>query len=248
MAIYDSAMQQILSGKVNNPYLDQQAQGIRNQVNDNLQQTILPGIGSGAMAAGQYGGSRQGIAQGLAIGQSNKYLSDALSNLYGGAQQQANQLQAGAAGQLSAQDAEMARQQAQIAAQQAMQTQNLGFQNQWQNQNFYTNNRGLDLQQAGLGANLFNQGLQGSLGLGQGISNIGQQQFQAPWQSLGDYSNLINPYTGLGGSQTSTSSQGGGVTGALGGFLAGSQLYNTLSGNTPGNPPAQPLGLGAYGR
>jgi len=66
-----------------NPYLQNQADAITNQVNRNLQNNILPGINSQAQAAGGYGGSRQGIAQGLAIGQTNQDLSNALAGLYG---------------------------------------------------------------------------------------------------------------------------------------------------------------------
>lgn len=66
-----------------NPYLDQMAQGITNQYTENLQENILPGIRYGAQAAGGFGGSRQGIAEGKAIGESNEGLANALANLYG---------------------------------------------------------------------------------------------------------------------------------------------------------------------
>lgn len=236
MADYNAAMTQILSGKVQNPYLDQMATGIKNTVNDNLQQNILPGIGDSAMASGGYGGTRQGIAQGLAIGQSNKYLSDALSNLYGGQQSQANQLQAQMTGQLSAQDAQKAINDANLA---------LGYFNA--NNNFYTANRGLDQSGMQLGANLFGNGVSGNLGLGGAQVGIGQQQNQAPWNQLGNYSNTVNQYTGLGGSATQTNSQGGGLTGALGGALAGGQLFSNLGFGqpTPANTNVSTL-RGAY--
>lgn len=79
-----------------NPYLQGQAQAIISQSNQNLQNNILPGINSGAMAAGGYGGSRQGIAQGLAIQGQQQSLNNALANLYGQSyqndQNNANQL------------------------------------------------------------------------------------------------------------------------------------------------------------
>lgn len=244
MAIYDDAMTQILSGKVNNPYLDQMSTGIKNTVNDNLQQNILPGIDSGAMMAGQYGGTRQGIAQGLAVGQSNKYLSDSLANMYGAQQTQANQLQANMTGQLSGQDSQAMLQSRQLAAQEAMNNANLGLGYFNGANNFYTANRGQDLQGAALGANLYGQGVSGNLGLGQAQTNIGNQQNSAPWQQLGNYSGNVNPYTGLGGSATNTQSNGGGLTGALGGFLAGPSIYNNL-----GFGGSQPSNLrGAYGQ
>jgi hypothetical protein len=254
MADYSAAMQQILSGKVNNPYLDQMATGIKNTVNDNLTQNVLPGIGSDAMMAGGYGGSRQGIAQGLAIGQSNKYLGDSLANLYGGQQSQANQLQAQMTGQLSGQDATAANLATSLAAQKAMNDANLGLGYLNANQNFYTSNRGLDLQSLQTGANLFGAGANGSQGIGQNLTNIGNQQNQQPWNQLGNFSNNVNQYTGLGGSTNQTNSQGGGLTGAIGGALAGTQLYNNLGfggSPAPAQPVRTPIGMGsirgAYG-
>lgn len=66
-----------------NPYLSEMANTIRQQVTDNLQRNILPGIGSAAIAAGGYGGSRQGVVEANALKDANTGLSGALSNLYG---------------------------------------------------------------------------------------------------------------------------------------------------------------------
>ena len=66
-----------------NPYLQDQIKGLQQQSNQNLQQTVLPGINAGAVAAGGYGGSRQGIAQGVAIGNAQAGLNSAAANLYG---------------------------------------------------------------------------------------------------------------------------------------------------------------------
>jgi hypothetical protein len=74
--------QQRLPGQ-QNPYTQQMGQDITRQVTNNLQRNILPGIGRGAVAAGGYGGSRQGIAEGLAIGETNNNLAGQLANLYG---------------------------------------------------------------------------------------------------------------------------------------------------------------------
>lgn len=92
---------QLLSGKVNNQYLDAQADNITKRLNRNLQENILPGIGQGATMAGQYGGSRQGIAQGKAIGDTNDNLANALTNMYSSANEAAQGRMAGAAGQLT---------------------------------------------------------------------------------------------------------------------------------------------------
>lgn len=68
-----------------NPYLAGAANALTNQVTNNLNTQVLPGIDSGAVAAGGYGGSRQGIADGLAIGQTNLGLSSALAGMYNNA-------------------------------------------------------------------------------------------------------------------------------------------------------------------
>jgi hypothetical protein len=68
-----------------NPYLAQMGQAITSTANDNLNYNVLPGINSGAVAAGGYGGSRHGIAQGLAIGQNQQGIANSLASLYGGA-------------------------------------------------------------------------------------------------------------------------------------------------------------------
>jgi hypothetical protein len=71
-----------------NPYVANQATALQNASNQNLQQTVLPGIGQGAQMAGGYGGSRQGIAQGIAAGNAQTGLDSATANLYSNAYSQ----------------------------------------------------------------------------------------------------------------------------------------------------------------
>lgn len=66
-----------------NPYLDQMAQGITSQMNDNWQRNQLPSIRSGAMAAGGFGGSRQGVVEANGLNDMNRSLGQNLANLYG---------------------------------------------------------------------------------------------------------------------------------------------------------------------
>lgn len=74
-----------------NPYLDQMASAMSNRVNQNLSLNMLPSIRSQFLGAGGYGGSRQGIAEGVAMGLASQGLGDSLANLYGGAfENQAN--------------------------------------------------------------------------------------------------------------------------------------------------------------
>lgn len=67
-----------------NPNTQWMAGQISQGVTDHLQRNLLPGIRSSASMAGGLGGSRQGIAEGIAIGDSAKGLSSSLAGLYGG--------------------------------------------------------------------------------------------------------------------------------------------------------------------
>ena len=71
----------------NNPYLQQAVQGAVNPMIDNFNESILPGIRSGAMQTGQYGGSRQGVAEGIAAGKLTRNIGDISSQMYSGAYQ-----------------------------------------------------------------------------------------------------------------------------------------------------------------
>lgn len=71
-----------------NPYLAQMAQAAARPVMQNLTENILPALGSSAEMAGQYGGSRQGIAEGIAMRGANQTIADQTANLYGNAYQQ----------------------------------------------------------------------------------------------------------------------------------------------------------------
>jgi len=71
-----------MAGYQRSPYLDQMASRITQQSGQALNEQALPGIRSQSVASGGYGGSRQGIAEGLAIGRSNEALQGTLANLY----------------------------------------------------------------------------------------------------------------------------------------------------------------------
>lgn len=66
-----------------NPYLDQMAQGITDQMNQNWERNVNPSLRSGAMAAGGFGGSRQGVVEANALNDMNRSLGQNLTNLYG---------------------------------------------------------------------------------------------------------------------------------------------------------------------
>ncbi len=65
-----------------NPGVNPQLEAYQNQVGQNFKENILPGIGDQAAMAGGYGGSRQGVAQGVAAGRANQQVTDMAANLY----------------------------------------------------------------------------------------------------------------------------------------------------------------------
>ena len=110
-----NAMSNVLKGDpTNNPYLAKMNQANVNTAmrgyNDaiqNVNQQVMPGINNDAFAAGQYGGSRQGIAQGLALQGMDRSARDlgiaamdSGNQLYGSAFQNAQNNQAQAANQM----------------------------------------------------------------------------------------------------------------------------------------------------
>lgn len=117
-----ASMQQMLSGTPNNPYLqsmhraniDTSLRGYGDAMQD-MANTLMPAIRGGAVAAGQYGGSRQGIAEGLALQQAARNARDlgiagmgAGNQLYGGAFENAQQRMYGTANALNQQAQQMA--------------------------------------------------------------------------------------------------------------------------------------------
>lgn len=98
------------------------------------------------------------------------------------------------------------------------------------NQGFYTSQRGQDLQQLGLGAQLAQQANQGLLGQGTDLFNTGQMGQQAPLWALQQYANLLQPFTGLNQTQTQQGPGGSTLGNVLGGAMTAAQLWRLLSG------------------
>lgn len=81
-----------------NPYLQQMGAQIGDQISENYKRNIAPGIRSNAIAAGGYGGSRQGVVEANMYNDMGKNLTQGLTNLYGSqydAQQNRNLAQQG---------------------------------------------------------------------------------------------------------------------------------------------------------
>ncbi len=181
----------------NNPYLQDYANSLSSNLTNNLNWNILPGINQQALANGGVGGSRQGIAQGLAIGDTNRAIANAQAGLYSNAYGQDQQYDLNST----------------IA-----------------NQNFYSTQRGQDLQQAGLGSSLANMGNQGLAQQGQQLYNAGQQQYQAPFNALQWYGQSLSPFTGLNQSTTQNVPGGSTLGNIASGALTAAQLWKLFGG------------------
>jgi hypothetical protein len=216
-------------GYQQNPYLRDQMSALTGQYQQQFLQNTLPQVRGGYQASGQYGGSRQGIAEGVAAGNASTGLASALANLQAGTYQT---------------DTSNALQGQALSNNYNLGLGSLALTNQGQTQNFYTNQRGQDLQQYGLGATLAGQGINGQQSIGQGQYTLGNTFQNAPAQAMSQYNNLITPYTGYGQSNTTTANTGGGTTGVLGGALAGANLSNRLGNFGSGGTNA--LGNGGY--
>ena len=69
----------------NNPYLDSAVQNAMGGITRNFKENILSGITDNAVAAGQTGSSRQGVAEGIAAREANRQASETASNMYSNA-------------------------------------------------------------------------------------------------------------------------------------------------------------------
>jgi len=146
---YDTtALQQMTQPGAYDQYQNQQDQNLQGaigagmrQINQNFQENIMPGINTGAALSGTSGGSRQGIAQGIAARGANQTAADFTQKMQSQAFNQNQQRnlqaqQAGAQQQLGAyqglgQQGAMANQAQQAAMGQAPQLSNLGFGSQY---------------------------------------------------------------------------------------------------------------------
>lgn len=184
-----SAIQTLLGGGGQNPYLDAMVQGAMQGQYNSFDRNILPGIRAEAQQAGQIGGTRQGIAEGIAAGDLLNQERLVRENIYGNAFSQqlgaqgnvvSNLLQSQLGDQSAALNAE------QLANQNYQQYIQSLLQGTQQAGGFLGQGLGLGYDAIGSGTaqagNLFNQG--NSLQLNQMLQSLGLiPGFQA--QSLG---------------------------------------------------------------
>jgi hypothetical protein len=152
-----------------NPYLGAQTQAITQQSKDLFGQ-LNNQITSQSVGTGGLGGTRQGVAQGVAQGQAQNYLQSNLANLYG-----------------SAYNADQNRdlQRYGIDTNSAIQNKSLDnnffLGNNAQRDAFYNANRGMDITQLGIGANLFSNTL-GTVAGNSGSNNLSSGDTGFNWQ------------------------------------------------------------------
>lgn len=256
---YTGAVNQALSGRVDNPYLQQQATNAADLASQNWARNIAPVLRGGARMTGMYGGSRQGIAEGIAAGDLNRAITDATTNLYGGAYENAQNRAAAMAGQMAGygQQAQLANQAAGLQHQGQLMNYDLGAQGMGINAGqLGLANRQLTSQNAIQGANLAQQASQIPLANLQNLYGIGSTIQQAPWAQLTNYANLLYPQTNTGAAQrnaqTTTVSSGGSTLGGLAslglGMLGGGGFGNMFGGGVTGLTNQQVSGaLGSLG-
>lgn len=170
-----------------NPYLQQQADAITNQVNQNWTRVQQPSIRSGAMAAGGFGGSRQGVVEANALNDINQGLSNSLANLYG-------------TDWTNAQNRGL--QQQQITNSYNLGLGNLALGNDTLDANIYNSNFANQMASANFGLNAYNT----MMGYGQQGINGATTIQNTPLQYQQYFNNAYNAGGGQGG--TSTSVQG----------------------------------------
>lgn len=236
-------LQSLMSGQIDNPYLQSIHQGSINTslrgYNDALRDAatqIMPGIDSDAFASGMYGSSRQGVAQGMIgeqLGRNARDLGiaamDTGNQLYGNAYQIAQGQKENTANLLANQGYGM--EQFNVGNQNQMNQFNAG---QLQNADQY--NANLDLQQQQARAQNALQGvstLQQGNQLADTTFNQMQSILSAPMSqyqnALNQYANIISPGAAMGGSSSQQIPVYSNTTGQLiGGGLGIAGLLSSL--------------------
>lgn len=250
-----------------NPYLDQSISGAIaqnrlgfNQLQDdatkNLMQNVMPGIRSNSVLAGQYGGSRQGIAEGNAIGTLGTEMARAASQFGQNATNAAVNAKAGAyetdSNRALSATQGLGAQQYGVAQQNAATKNAAEFTNVGNTYDLGKFNSGL-LQSAQLTTNAQNNSsLLGGAGLLSGLTGQAGATVNAndnfDLNRAQQVNGLLAPYLSkIGGGQVAPAANTGAA--ALGGGLAGLSLGNSLSGMFGGGQSSQFQGekMGGFG-
>jgi len=218
-----------------NPYLQQQGQDIIRQMTDNYNRNELPAMRSGAMAAGGFGGSRQGVVEANGLNDLNRGIGQNLTNLYGqdwtngqnrNLQQQSinNSYDLGSRGLINQYDL-------------GLRSSDLGFANL--DANIANSNFSNQLNAANFGLNATNA-MNGQTG---SAIQAGTNVQRTPMDYHNYFTNAANNAGGLGGNTTGSQTSGSNPYASMaGGAMMGYDLYKQW------NQPQQNLGMGSSDR
>jgi hypothetical protein len=232
------AYTRMLSGKADTTTLDPVVNSALRRLSDNFNEQVVPNIGGSANVSGQYGGSRHGIAEGLAAKGLAQSMGDTSAAMYNSAYNNAQNLMGNAAGQLGGFATSIANNNASLAtqtniananAQNAMSQFNANAQNAMSqfNANLGLHNNAQRLSQMNSAAdwlntsnNMQNTAIKNSLDLANYKNTYAND-------ALNNYTGTIGKFAGMGG----TASQPyytNPTNNLLGGAIAGSQIFKSI--------------------
>lgn len=229
---------------------------------DNLMRNVLPSIRSNSVLSGQYGGSRQGIAEGNAIGDFTKQQGQAMTqfgqnNTNAAVGAQANAYETDSNRALAATQG-LGAQQYGVAQQDSAQAQQAELANKslYQNNNQFNAGLQQDAAHGNLAANLSTdqlntqrqvQGIAANSGLLGTAAAAGQNQDSYALNQAGKVNSLLAPYLGqVPGSSTSSQPLYSNTAGnMLGGAAAGLSLGKQFGSMFPSAPVGSSATYGA---
>ena len=195
-----------------NPYLQQMGDMMAGTMTNNWQRQVQPHIASGAMAAGGYGGSRQGVVEANSANDLNNGIGSALASLYG------NGYNTGLQYDLGLKNNQL-----------GYANLDLGYANL--DRNISNDNNNWQLQGANFGLGVYDRLQQGNqIGVNAGTNM--QNTPQNYWNNFSNGANSIGQ--GYGTSTGTQNMPGSPVMGALGGAQLGSQVANWWGSNNGG--------------
>lgn len=219
-----------------NPYLQKQMDAVTKTMTDNFNTRVQPQIASNAMAAGGYGGSRQGVLEANAMNDLQANIGNALAGLGGNAFGQQLQYDLGRrSDNLGQGNLGLGYYNAANNYNLGLGNQNLGYANL--DRQINNDNNSWALQGAQLGNNTWNQLNNNNLtGL-----NAGNTIQNTPLDYWNKFSNGANGMgNGFGTSTGTTNVQGNPMLGALGGAQLAGQIGNLWGGGGGGGWGSMP--------
>jgi len=186
-------------------YLDDMAKSLTDQATTAFNRNVVPAIGSNAMAAGGYGGSRQGVVEANATNDLNQNITNSLASLYNNGYSTGLQYDLG------------------------LRNNSLGFANL--DRNIANDNLGWQMQGANFGLGLYDRLMQGN----QTGINAGTNIQNTPMNYWGQFTNQFNGIGQGYGTQSTSGGGGNPIAGALGGMQLGSQVANMWGGSQGAN-------------